>query len=267
MSLQVHHLNHAVAGKLLLHDISAQVNQAKVIGIIGPNGAGKSTLLKCLSALIPSRGRITLNDQPLEAYTPLALAQVRAALPQESHLNFPFAAADVVGMSFALSAISVVEQEQLVDSCLSMVAAQHLAQRNFLSLSGGEKQRVHIARVLAQVLQHDASEVMRFLLLDEPTAPLDLKHQFRLFQQLHQLVTQNITSIVVIHDINLAASHCDEIWVVNRGRLVAQGMPSQVISRELMNTVFEVDIDVSLSGQHQRPIIHHSLNHLNGLTP
>ena len=260
MSLIVNNLSHAVPGKMLLKNISVAVNQAKVIGIIGPNGAGKSTLLKCLTALLPSQGCIELNGQTLERYTPLELAKIRAALPQESHLNFPFPSADVVGMSFALSAVSLAQQTQLIESCLSRVAAQHLAQRNFLSLSGGEKQRIHLARVLAQLLQHDPSQAMRFLLLDEPTAPLDLKHQFQLFAQLQQLVTHNITSIVVIHDINLAASYCDEIWVINNGRLVCQDVPQRVISQQLMKTVFEVDIDVSLSGQQQRPIIHHPLN-------
>ncbi|WP_223786610.1 heme ABC transporter ATP-binding protein [Marinicella meishanensis] len=260
MSLQVNNLNYAVPGKMLLKNMSVAVNQAKVIGIIGPNGAGKSTLLKCLTALLPSPGCIQLNGQPLAAFSPLALAKIRAALPQESPLNFPFPAAAVVGMSFALSRISLAQQEQLIDACLSMVAAQHLALRNFLSLSGGEKQRVHIARVLAQLLQHEPSEAMRFLCLDEPTAPLDLKHQHQLFSQLQQLTTQNISSLVVIHDINLAASYCDEIWVINHGRLVCQDVPQRAISQRLMKTVFEVDIEVSLSGQQQRPIIHKPIN-------
>ena len=259
MGLVVQNLSRQVPGKMLLKSVSVEVNEPKVIGIIGPNGAGKSTLLKCLSGLMPTQQHIALNDRFIESYSTLELAQVRAALPQESHLNFPFPVQDVVGMSFALSAISQQRQNQLIESCLSMVAAQHLAERNFLSLSGGEKQRVHIARVMAQLMQHEASESMRYLLLDEPTAPLDLKHQFQFFNQLNQLVAQNICSIVVIHDINLAASYCDEIWVIHHGRLVSQAAPEQVISVDLMKTVFEVDIEVTHYGSPQRPVINNPL--------
>lgn len=258
MAIEINNLHHSVRGKTLLSEISATISQARVVGIIGPNGAGKSTLLKCISGLINTQNCISLNGQPLESYGDLQLAQIRAALPQDSSLNFPFKAQDIVTMSFALSALSKDRQERLVRRCLGMMSAAQLANRNFQSLSGGEKQRIHLARVMAQLLQHDAAEQPRYLLLDEPTAPLDMKHQIGLFQQLRQLLTANIATIAVIHDINLAAACCDEIWVMQAGQLIKQGPPNQVISQTMMQDVFGVNVDVNYLHPHALPVISHA---------
>ncbi len=247
-----------IRSKILLSAVSLSVTKPKIVGVIGPNGAGKSTLLKCMSGLITTRDHIRVNGRPLESYGQLELAKIRAALPQESSLNFPFKAQDIVAMSFALSALSQTRQQQLVQQCLTMMSASELAGRNFQSLSGGEKQRIHLARVIAQLLQHDASEQLRFLLLDEPTAPLDMKHQLGLFRHLRQLLTANIVTIAVIHDINLAAACCDEIWVMQAGRLIKQGAPSEVISQTLMQDVFDVHVDVNYLHQQSLPVISHA---------
>ncbi len=255
MSLSVSQLNYSVSSKQLLTDINVALTKPGVIGIIGPNGAGKSTFLKCLSGFILTQGAIELNQRKIESYSPAELAMVRAALPQESHLTFPFPAKDVVGMSFALSAVSKRQQNELIHQCLEKVAALELADRNFLSLSGGEKQRVHLARIFAQLMQHQPSDAMRFLMMDEPSAPLDMKHQFQLFNELTQFKNLNLSSIVVIHDINLAASYCDEIWVIDSGKLVSQARPREVITQSMMKQVFDVNIEVSHHGNHATPVI------------
>ncbi len=259
MSLSIKNLNYDVKNKRLLKDINASINSAKLVGIIGPNGAGKSTLFNCLSALIPSKGAIHFNKRPLESYSHTALAKIRAALPQVSNLNFPFKAKDIVAMSFALSAISLEQQKQFSNHCMDIMSATDLAERNYLNLSGGEKQRIQLARVLAQLLPYKDTDKMRLLLLDEPTAPLDLKYQFKLFAYLKQLVSQNITTIAVIHDINLAATYCDEIWVMQAGELIKQNTPGDVISREMMKRVFDVDVDIQYHQNLRRPIISNSI--------
>ncbi len=260
MSLSVNHLNYTVGSKQLLNDITVVILEPKIIGIIGPNGAGKSTLVKCLSGLLETVNAIELNGRKIESYSPAELAKVRAALPQESHLTFPFPVKDVVGMSFALSSTSKQHQDELIQQCLEKVAAIELADRNFLSLSGGEKQRVHLARIFAQLMQQQMSEDMRFLMLDEPTAPLDMKHQFSLFKELKQFKSLNLSSIVVIHDINLAASYCDEIWVIDAGKLVSQAAPQEVISQNMMKQVFDLDVAVSHHGKSAIPIINNPTN-------
>lgn len=254
MGLHINNLSHHVGERYLLEHITAHIEQPALIGVIGPNGAGKSTLLNCMTGLLPTSGCIQLNGQPLESYRQAGLAAVRAVLAQENHLNFPFLARDIVGMSFAFSALSIQQQEQLMSDCLDVVSAGELAGRSFLSLSGGEKQRIHIARVLAQLLQHNTQHHLRYLFLDEPTAPLDLKHQLQLFAHLQQLKQHNICIITVIHDINLAASCCDELWVMHEGRLTKRGTPQQVVSKALMRDVFEANVNISLMDD--KPVIH-----------
>jgi iron complex transport system ATP-binding protein len=255
MSLHVSQLNHHRGGQTLLQNINARIDEPVLIGIIGPNGAGKSTLLHCLTGLVPTRQNITLNDQPLETYSQTALAGLRAVLAQDNHVNFPFLAKDIVGMSFAFSSLSSEQQAALTRQCLDMVSANALADRQFLSLSGGEKQRIHLARVMAQLLQDEPSEAMRYLFLDEPTAPLDLKHQHQLFKHLKQLRKQNICVITVIHDINLAAACCDQLWVMHDSRLTHQGTPQEVITAELMKQVFGVEVHISSGPSSAKPVI------------
>ena len=255
MSLTVKNLNYSVHKKQLLKDINSAIDSAKLVGIIGPNGAGKSTLLNCISGLISTQANIELNNKPLESYSDSSLAKVRAALPQSSGLTFPFKAKDIVAMSFALSAISTDQQKQYINQSLDVLSATGLADRNYLNLSGGEKQRVQLARVFAQLLPQKDSDQMRFLLLDEPTAPLDLKFQFKLFAHLKKLIAKNITTIAVVHDINLAATYCDEIWVMQAGEMINQDRPRQVISSAMMKEVFDVDVDIQYHQNQLRPII------------
>jgi len=263
MSLIIKNLNFSVKGKnqikQLLKNINANIDSAKLVGIIGPNGAGKSTLINCISGLVPTYNNIKLNNQALETYAQMDLAKIRAALPQASPLSFPFMAKDIVAMSFAMSAVSLAEQNQVITDCLAMMSAIGLADRSYLNLSGGEKQRVQLARVFAQLLHNkssnQSSEQMRLLLLDEPTAPLDLKYQFQLFKHLKAFVNQRITTIVVIHDINLAATYCDEIWVMKDGELIKQGRPHEVISNTMMKEVFEVDVNISYQNNQLLPVI------------
>ena len=259
MGLLISELSHLVGDKQLLCNINANVNDPSMIGIIGPNGAGKSTLMNCLTGLLPTQRAIKLNGRLLEAFSQSELASVRAVLAQENHLNFPFPARDIVAMSFAFSVLSHARQQLLIDRCLEVVSAKNLSQRNYLSLSGGEKQRIQIARVLAQIVQHEPNNQLKYLFLDEPTAPLDLKHQLHLFDHLQQLKKQNICIITVIHDINLASASCDELWVMHEGRLVKRGTPHQVISQALMKEVFEVE--VAISHTDSKPVIHSSLSH------
>ncbi len=263
MSLSVENLNLSInqnkQSKQLLKNINTAIHQPKLVGIIGPNGAGKSTLLNCLSGLLPTNGRIKFNHQPLESFSEGELAKYRAALPQSTHLSFPFKACDIVGMSFALTSISKPQQQALICKCLAMMSATDLAERNYLTLSGGEKQRIQLARVFAQLLQSKPAQKMRLLLLDEPTAPLDLKYQFLLFKHLKNFVQQNISTITVIHDINLAATYCDEIWVMQDGELVRQDCPHQVISSAMMKSVFDVDVEITFNHKQLLPIISNSI--------
>lgn len=246
MTLNIENLNYCVANKHLLNNINAKVDKAQLIGIIVANGAGKSTLLNSLCGLNTCSKAIKINGQYIEQYNPLELAKFRAVLPQQTELNFPFKVREIVAMSFALSSTSDEERNSIITKCLSIMSAQHLAERNFLNLSGGEKQRVHIARVLAQLMNNEGSQSRQLLFLDEPTAPLDLKYQYQLFDFLITLKKRDITTFTVIHDLNLAATYCDELWVMKSGQLIETGPANQVITQSMLNDVFDVKLKVTM---------------------
>ncbi len=257
MILNVKNLNYALGSKQLLNNININIEKPQLIGIIGANGAGKSTLLNCLCGLNTCHESIEINGQLIEHYALSELAECRAVLPQHTNLNFPFMAHEIVAMSFALCAISNAKKDQIILECLEAMSAKHLSSRNFLNLSGGEKQRVHIARVLAQLMINKNTQHKQILFLDEPTAPLDLKYQYQLFDYLKTLKNDKTTTITVIHDLNLAATYCDELWVMKDGRLIEKGSPNQLITQSMLNEVFDVNLDVTL--RHKTPHIYKTL--------
>lgn len=239
MTLKVKQLNYRIGSKQLLKDISLSIEQPQLIGVVGANGAGKSTLLNCLSGLYHSNHKVELNGCPIESYNQLELAKQRAFLTQDNSLNFPFLARQIVAMSFALSAISIERQQQIIEQCLAITGSEQLADRQFLELSGGERQRVHIARVLAQLLQHKSDQT-RYLFLDEPTAPLDLKHQFLLLDYLKTLHQQNIVVIIILHDLNLAAAYCEHIWLMKDSQIIKNDCAEKALTVDHIHQAYEV---------------------------
>lgn len=237
----------SVGEKTLIRDINITVNQSQLYAIVGPNGAGKSTLLHCLSGLHPGLP-VQYEGRGIDSLNELDMARFRAVLPQNTALGFPFPVKEVVKMSFALHSISQEEQNSLAALCMEQSAVTHLANRNYLSLSGGEQQRVQLARVYAQMHCMEPDGRLKFLFLDEPTAPLDLKHQFQLFEHLKQLPkAMNAAVLIVIHDLDMAAAYCDELWLMNQGRIVAQGSPEQVLSRQQLAQHFDVNLSVHMT--------------------
>lgn len=245
MSLLANDLHFSVSGTPLIEGISVHVDSPKLCAIIGPNGAGKSTLLHCLAGL-HSHMPVRYFNQHIKDMSDFELAAHRAVLPQSNVLGFPFAVETVVKMSFSLFSLSHEMQNQLAQSSMAAMDVAHLADRDYMTLSGGEQQRVHLARVLAQLACMDAREKMKFLFLDEPTAPLDLKHQFQLFEHLKSLPTQHNTAVfVVVHDLDLAAAYCDEMWLLSEGRLVKTGTPQEVMQASLIQQHFGVNLAIN----------------------
>lgn len=245
--LATEHISLIIRDKTLLKDISLTIKPGEVLAVLGPNGAGKSTLLKLLSAeLKPSQGKITLNNKPLNTWTSAEQARLRAVLPQSSRLSFPFSAEEVVMMGRTPYRHSQTrrQNEQAVHAALQSAHVEHLAQRLFTSLSGGEQQRVQLARVLAQLWQVD-SEQARYLLLDEPTSALDLAHQHHVLGLAQHLAkTWNLGVLAVLHDLNLAALYADQIAILNQGRLQAYGEPQATLSPSQIQQAFAVDVEV-----------------------
>ncbi|MCA0268678.1 MAG: heme ABC transporter ATP-binding protein [Bacteroidetes bacterium] len=223
----------------LLDDVTLDVASGTVTAIVGPNGAGKSTLLSVLSGeRTPSIGTVRLHGVDLRTVAPTTLARQRAVLPQEALLAFGFTGREVALLGRTPHATSRAEDERAALRALDAADVAHLAERRYPTCSGGEKQRLHLARVLAQLDSDEAAA----LLLDEPTSALDLAHQHRVLAAARRLATERGLAVVtVLHDLNLAAQYADRLAVLDRGRLVAEGTPAEVIRPETVRAVFGLD--------------------------
>lgn len=214
--------------------------------VIGPNGAGKSTLMKLLSGEIaPLSGGVTSFGEPLSTVPAWRLACRRAVMAQASRLTFPFAVHDVVrlGLEGIGRAKSRAGTDQIVEESLIHADVLDLAGRDYQTLSGGEQQRVQFARALGQLEAGRSVEPAQALLLDEPIASLDLCHQLALLDAARDLaIGGGVAVLAILHDLNLAATYADTLVVMDRGRIVAEGAPGDVLRPDLMRRVFRIDM-------------------------
>jgi len=230
-------------GRVLLAGISLAVRPGELVAVLGANGAGKSTLVRVLSGdLIPSAGQVTVAGKPLSDWHRLDLARQRAVLSQGARLDFGFTAFEValMGRSPHVRTVETARDREIARLALRETGTEHLAERPYPTLSGGERQRVQFARVLAQIWEAPA-DGERFLLLDEPTAALDPAHQHLTLQIARRFATAGTAVLAVLHDLNLAAQYADRLVVLERGRLVAEGSPQEILDAALLRRVFGLD--------------------------
>jgi len=243
MRLEVKSLDFSFSESPVLRDISLKVADGEFLGLMGPNGSGKTTLLRCITNFLSDwRGSIKVDDRPIRDFGPRALAKVFAEVPQISSTDFPFTAHDIVMMGRIPHMGTMLEGEtrldmRIVQQAMKRTNTLQFANRLFGELSGGERQRVIIARALAQQ--------PKVLLLDEPTVYLDISGQFEMMDLIKGLnKEQNITTVTVLHDINMAARYCDRIALLNGGRLEAVGSPEEVLTPEIIQSVYGLDVSV-----------------------
>lgn len=223
----------------VLDGIDFHVAAGEVVALVGPNGAGKSTLLAALAGEIPlSEGVVELDGRDLAHWSTLDMARRRAVLPQSHTVGFPFTAREVVAMGRAPWARTERgdRDDELVGTAMALADVTHLAARSFPTLSGGERARVALARVLAQ----DTAT----LLLDEPTAALDLGHQESVLRLAAERATAGAAVVVVLHDLGLAAAYADRVAVLDEGRLAADGPPRKVLTTDLLTRVYQHPVEV-----------------------
>ncbi|MFI6420871.1 heme ABC transporter ATP-binding protein [Streptomyces sp. NPDC050842] len=229
----------SLGGRAVLDGVGIGVRAGEVLALVGPNGAGKSTLLAALAAdLAPSDGEIRIGGRPAHDWSAGELALRRAVLPQAAALSFPFPVAEVVRMGRAPWAGTEREDEDEAAVALAMAATEveAFAGRPFSALSGGERARVALARVLAQRTG--------LLLLDEPTAALDLRHQELVLRVCRERAAAGDAVVVVLHDLGLAAAHADRVAVLHCGRIEADGPPSEVLDAEVLSRVYRQPVEV-----------------------
>lgn len=222
--------------RTVLDDIDIDIRAGEVTALLGPNGAGKSTLLKLLCGEIPSSNHIEYFGQHKQDWQPAALAKHLGMLPQHSTLSFPFLAHEVVELGAIPLNLPNKQTQELANKYMKMTDVGHLSERIYPSLSGGEKQRLHLARVLVQLDQANGKKI---LMLDEPTSALDLAHQHNTLNIARQLADQENTAVVVVlHDLNLAAQYSDRMVILHDGKLVTDAAPWQALKPEIIEDVY-----------------------------
>lgn len=240
----------AFGGFPVLADVDLDVRGGEVLLLVGPNGAGKSTLLSVLAGdLAPDRGTVTIDGAPPSEWTTVELALRRGVLLQQVHLSFPFTVVQVVRMGRAPYAGTDGEDrdDEVVAQAMIDTDIVQFTTREFTSLSGGERARAALARVLAQE--------PGVLLLDEPTAALDIRHQEQVLGLARARAAAGDAVVVVMHDLGVAAAHADQIVVMERGRVRAHGRPDAVLTPELLSEVYEHPIEIVPHPRTGRPLV------------
>ncbi|MEU6259827.1 heme ABC transporter ATP-binding protein [Streptomyces sp. NPDC047043] len=223
--------------RTVLHDVDVQARSGELLALVGPNGAGKSTLLAALAAdLPPAAGVVRIHGRPANEWSAPELALRRAVLPQSAALSFPFSVEEVVRMGRAPHAASPAEDDRVVAEAMAATDVTAFAARPFCALSGGERARVALARVLAQRAP--------LLLLDEPTAALDVRHQESVLRLCRDRARQGDAVVVVLHDLALAAAYAHWVAILCAGRVAADGPPSEVFGERLLSEVYDQPIEV-----------------------
>lgn len=225
-----------------LQDIDLEIPGRAFLALIGPNGSGKTTLLRLMTKLLqPESGQVYLDGEPISGFAPRELARQMAVISSEQFFEFPFPVADVVAMGRFpyLGRFQKMSRQdwQIVEEALRMTQTDHLRERPISQLSSGERQRVLVARAVAQKPS--------ILMLDEPNAHLDINHQigiFRLLQFLNQ--KHDMTVVVVLHDLTAAAAFCESVALLHQGRLIKQGKPEEVITTEIVRSTYGADVFV-----------------------
>lgn len=236
---------------VLVDRVDLTADAGEILGIVGPNGAGKTTLLRILAGdLVPSTGFAQVKDIDPSRATPQDLAQLRAYLSPKGVTENPFSVRDTVAMGrhpHRRAMINAQEHDAMVESAMERTDVAHLAARAMSSLSTGELQRAGLARVIAQEAP--------ILLLDEPTAALDIGHQEKLMQVLRSLAREGTAIIVILHDINLAAAHTDRIMLISAGRAIATGPPEDVLTSERLSSVYGQPMEVVAHPHRDCPLV------------
>ncbi len=229
-----------VGAKTLLDDVSVAFQPGETVALVGPNGAGKTTLLRVLSGeLKPPFATVRLKGRELSSYGARALAEHRSILSQHLTVAFPFTVAQVVQMGANDRRGSKIDA--LVETALAEVDLAAFADRDITTLSGGEQQRAHFARVLVQMACGEEVHGPGVLFLDEPTASLDLRHQLDVLESARRCARRGVAVVAILHDLNLAALFADRVVLLHEGRVAGEGSPAQTITDDTLAHVFGLD--------------------------
>ncbi|WP_126972579.1 heme ABC transporter ATP-binding protein [Gynurincola endophyticus] len=262
MNIVAQNIHFSVGKKSILKGVNFTAKAGKVLGILGQNGAGKSTLLNCLAgALKGYTGKIAINNMDIDRMQIQQLAKQRAVLSQNHSITQLFKCSDIVMMGryphFSTSP-SKFDME-VVERAMYEMQVNKLADRYYVQLSGGEQQRVQMARVIAQLQNNHSDNSTQkktgVLLLDEPISNMDILFQHHSMKMARKLAKDGLTVIVILHDLNLAAQYCDELLLMHGGEVVEQGEIEQVLTPDNIYTAYGINIKVLKTVEHPYPIM------------
>lgn len=252
--LEVRNVGYQIGRKTLLREISFDAGAGEFIAIIGANGAGKSTFLKTLSnENKPSEGTIKFNNRPLKSYSSKELSKSRAVLAQQNNLSFNFNVSDLVMMGRYphFQGRPTAQDHEVVEYAIEKTGIGHLVNRIYMTLSGGEQQRVHLAKIMCQLLEHDevvndkkAISKPKYLLLDEPTSSLDLYYQHQLLELTASLTKRGFCVVAILHDLNMAIQYADKVLLLKDGAALGFGHPLEVLSPVNILEAFNISMDL-----------------------
>lgn len=255
--LELQHISYAVGKRQILNNASLQAKAGEIVVIAGANGAGKSTLLKIASgSLMANQGSIHINGKALNSWKAPELAQFTAVLQQQTILALPFTVNEVVMMGRYPHYKKEPQDidRSIVKEALKKAGIEHFTDRNYLALSGGEQQRVHLARVFAQIWQTNSAGT-HYLFMDEPSNNLDIRHQHNMLFMAREFANAGNVVVAVLHDLNLAMQYADKVMLLKHGNVVAFGTPQEVLSEDIMSHAFEYPINIFQNPAYSHPII------------
>ncbi len=255
--LKAKNIQYSIGKKQILNDISVEFNPGEFNIILGPNGSGKSTFLKIFSGEINDYwGTVVYGEDNIAKQKKEVLAKYRAVMSQQPELSFPLQVDEVVMMGRYphFNFTPGKKDFKICEEVMERMNLGLLKNRNYLTLSGGEKQRVQFARVLAQIWEKPAVG-LRYLFLDEPLASLDINYQQEFLQIAREFARVDTVLAAVIHDINLAIQYADKLFFLKEGKLAAQGKPGEIVNESLLNMVFAVDTRIISNPFTNQPLV------------
>ncbi|MCB8836708.1 heme ABC transporter ATP-binding protein [Aurantimonas sp. VKM B-3413] len=257
MTIEIDQVSIMAGGRRIVGPVCTRLHEGALTTIVGPNGAGKSSLVKAMSGEIrPASGSVRLHGRDIAGIAPATLARQRAVLPQATAIAFPFTVFEIVSLGLRVRAgLDGAARQRLVEGALAAVDLEAFGDRAYQRLSGGEQQRVQLARILCQIGEPVERGQAKLLILDEPTSSLDVRHQLDVLKIARRFAENGAIVVAVLHDLNLAASFSDRILVMSEGSIVADDAPTQILKSGILAHIFRTEVTVIEPPGWSRPAI------------
>jgi len=244
MSILLKNISYKIDGSMIIDNVSFQVEKGEVLTILGPNGSGKSTLVKIISGDIsPNKGEVFFNKLSLDKISIKKRAIIRSVMSQSQYIVFDFTVRDIVEMGWlSFNKTNNTFFLDILDKVSEECGIKHILERKFNSLSGGEQRKVHFARTLIQIYNNLDTKSSKYIILDEPTANLDLAHELNLIRIIKKKAAEGFGVLMVLHDLNLAYHFSDKVAFIKEGKMRYIGSPNEMFTDKILSEIYDLPI-------------------------